>query len=324
MKECIITDNPEVTILLATYNPNREWLIKQLKSLNSQDYPNIKLIALDDCSPDFKLEELIEFLTKHITAFPFKALRNEKNLGSTKTFEKLTMLADTPLIAYCDQDDIWEPFKISESVRDITAKKSILSCCDVSVIDGNDNQTAESVTELWKRQKYYEGENLADKLLFRNFVIGCTVVMDTKTAQAAAPFPKNMVHDHWLALFSALNGKISVCDKKLMKYRIHGENQTGTLSKINSKNDYYNKRIIPFLKNMKEIFERLPSFEAAKTAYLWAESRERYYSRDFSQIKILLKYKNLNRSVTAFEILMKFMPSFVFRFIIKKIQSGEI
>lgn len=324
MKECTITDNPDVTILLATYNPNSEWLIKQLESLNSQDYPNIKLIALDDCSPDFKSEELIELLTKHITAFSFKALRNEKNLGSTKTFEKLTMLADTPFIAYCDQDDIWEPFKISESVKDIKTKKSILSCCDVSVIDGNDNQTAESVTELWKRQKYYEGENLADKLLFRNFVIGCTVVMDTKTAQAAVPFPENMVHDHWLALFSALNGKISVCDKKLMKYRIHGENQTGTLSKITSKKDYYNKRIIPFLRNMKEISERIPSFKSAKTAYLWAKARQKYFNGDFSQIKTLFRYRNLNKSVTAFEILMKFMPDFVFGFIIKKIQSGEI
>ena len=324
MKECTITDNPEVTILLATYNPNRKWLIKQLESLNLQDYSNIKMIALDDCSSDFKLEELVEILTKYITAFPFKALRNEKNLGSTKTFEKLTMLADTKLIAYCDQDDIWEPFKISESVNDIKAKKSILSCCDVSVIDGNDNQTAESVTELWKRQKYYEGENLADKLLFKNFVIGCTVVMDTKTAQAAAPFPSNMVHDHWLAIFSAINGKISVCDKRLMKYRIHGENQTGTLSKINSKKEYYNKRIIPFLKNMKEISERLPSFKTAKTAFLWAKAREKYFNGDFSQIKNLLKYRNLNKAVTAFELLLKFMPGFIFKFIIKKIQSGKI
>lgn len=35
-------------------------------------------------------------------------IQNKKNIGSNKTFELLTSIADGDYIAYCDQDDIWE------------------------------------------------------------------------------------------------------------------------------------------------------------------------------------------------------------------------
>lgn len=324
MKECTQTDKPLVTILLATYNPNLNWLIKQLESLNNQDYPSLNLIVLDDCSPDFDFNDLQKLVKENITAFPYKIFRNEKNLGSTKTFEKIVLLAESPYISFCDQDDIWKPIKISESINDIMTKGSLLSCCDVSVIDGEDNLKAESVTELWKRQTYFEGENLAEKLLFRNFVIGCTVVMDAKTAKEAVPFVETMVHDHWLAIFTALRGKISVCDKKLMQYRIHGENQTGTLAKINSKKEYYEKRIIPFYKMTEEISKREPNFETAKKAFLWAKARKDYFNGNKSERKNVLNGKKFNKSVALFEVSMKIIPEPIFKLILKQIQKGRI
>ena len=42
-------NNKQVDILLAVYNPNEEYLIKQLISLNNQTYPNLKLYIFDDC-----------------------------------------------------------------------------------------------------------------------------------------------------------------------------------------------------------------------------------------------------------------------------------
>ena len=42
-------NNKQVDILLSVYNPNEEYLIKQLISLNNQTYPNLKLYIFDDC-----------------------------------------------------------------------------------------------------------------------------------------------------------------------------------------------------------------------------------------------------------------------------------
>ncbi len=44
------TDKPLVSILLAVYKPNTQWLIDQLISLNNQTYNNIELLAYDDCA----------------------------------------------------------------------------------------------------------------------------------------------------------------------------------------------------------------------------------------------------------------------------------
>ena len=38
-----------VDILLSVYDPNIDYLIKQLKSLNNQTYDNLKLYVFDDC-----------------------------------------------------------------------------------------------------------------------------------------------------------------------------------------------------------------------------------------------------------------------------------
>ena len=42
-------NNKQVDILLSVYNPNEDYLIKQLISINNQTYPNLKLIIFDDC-----------------------------------------------------------------------------------------------------------------------------------------------------------------------------------------------------------------------------------------------------------------------------------
>ena len=41
-KSLIGTDKPLVSILLAVYKPNEEWLVEQLISLNEQTYDNIE------------------------------------------------------------------------------------------------------------------------------------------------------------------------------------------------------------------------------------------------------------------------------------------
>ena len=38
----------KVQILLSVYKPNKEYLIKQLISLNDQDYQNLELLIFDD------------------------------------------------------------------------------------------------------------------------------------------------------------------------------------------------------------------------------------------------------------------------------------
>ena len=50
----------EVDILMATYNTKIEYLKKQIESILNQTYKEINLLISDDCSPNKKVEKIIE------------------------------------------------------------------------------------------------------------------------------------------------------------------------------------------------------------------------------------------------------------------------
>ena len=122
------TDKPLISILMAVYEPNIKWLREQLVSLNEQTYPNLRLYIRDDCSPTVSFEEIQSCVQDCISAFPVILQRNEKNLGSNLTFERLTQEADGKYFAYCDQDDIWLPEKLEILEKEISNDRALLAC----------------------------------------------------------------------------------------------------------------------------------------------------------------------------------------------------
>jgi glycosyltransferase involved in cell wall biosynthesis len=172
MRECTATDKPLVTIVMAVCNPRMDWFKEQLVSLNNQSYENLELLAIDDCSSEISFDEISETIKACITNIPYKLSRNSENLGSTKTFEKLTALAGGDYIAYCDQDDIWYSDKIETLLGCFINENVNLAFSDVQIIDESGIITADSITEFRTRHKLYEGRGLSGKLIIQNFVNG--------------------------------------------------------------------------------------------------------------------------------------------------------
>jgi len=323
MDEQILKKTPLVNIVMATFNPRMDWLEEQLQSLNEQTYKNIILSIRDDCSDKVSLEEIKTCVKENITNFPYSVQQNTENLGSNKTFEKLTEQAEGEYIAYCDQDDIWLPEKIEKLVNFIEETKSRLVCSDVYVIDSDGRIKADSITKVRKRHVFKEGKNLDSNLLFKNFVIGCTMLMPTAIAKEAVPFIDDMVHDHYLALFAATEGSISVHQEKLIKYRIHESNQTNALSKVSNKDTYYQMRIAPYLRRMKQLRQRF-DIENLDKAYEWAKAREAYYQKKKGSGRAVWQLKQCDKSTTIFELVMLKMPSFIFKRTLVWIQKGKL
>lgn len=323
MRECIQTDNPLISVVMAVYNPNMQWLREQLKSINSQTYRPLELIICDDCSTTVTVDDIRRMAEDCVTSIRFVVEKNESNIKSNKTFERLTKEAKGDYIAYCDQDDIWKPNKI-EVLYDIAQNTgAILVCSDVCIIDENGNETAKSITKVRKRHKMLSGENLTDCLLYRNFVMGCTSLIKSETAKSAIPFPENMVHDHWLALFASVKGRIEYCKEPLINYRIHGNNQTLVLSGVNTKDDYYKIRIQKFCDRVSEINNRL-NLESGKRAAEWANARINYFNKEKNAFSELWKLRKADISTSLFEIIMLRMPDFLFKMCIAAIKKGIV
>ncbi len=316
-------NEPTIAILLAVYEPKEDWLFELLDSLNAQTYPSLHLYVRDDASPTYPPERLQQVLEQHITHFPFTLNRNEQNLGSNRTFEALVRDCCEPYIAFCDQDDVWLPEKLSNTYALLTQSplSPTLVCTNVSVMDGEGKETAARMEDHRKRHIFLRGKGLAKELIYRNFVMGCTVLMERERAVAYLPFPQGIVHDHYLAYRAALDGALDYLPTPQMRYRVYGGNQTGVMTKVRDKESYRRERIDVFL-NRVNSFAHDAAFPALEQAHLWGEARLANYNREKHAMRRLWRMRDCGRSVTLFELIALRLPLPLFRFAVKMIQKG--
>lgn len=316
MSECTAIGKPLISIVMAVYEPNMQWLREQLLSLNAQEYPSLELHILDDCSPTVPFTEIQSCVQDCICAFPYTLSRNQSNLGSNRTFEALTNLAQGKFIAYCDQDDIWLPEKLQKLELCFTDSQVQLACSDMLVIDGAGRQLARSITEVRPRHRFQSGSGLAEGLLFSNFVTGCTMLVRRDTALSAIPFCPYMVHDHYLALIASATGKICSVSEPLIQYRIHGSNQTGMLAGVSDRASYLKIRVeTPLLKFqwLKDKFSKdAPLQKTIEQGLCWTDARLQHLSGQRGQIAVIWKYRRFGPLAALFEIMCARLPEQVF------------
>lgn len=317
---------PLVSILMAVYRPNEEWLIEQLKSLNNQDYDNIELIIWDDCPDSPTPERLFE---QYITNFQYTLIRGIWNLGSNGAFEELTKRANGDYICYCDQDDIWNVNKVRVMLEKIVSTDAALVCCDQFIIDEYGTKTADSIVEIRKRHTWRTGEGLAKYLIADNFVTGCALIMPTEIARKAIPFEPLLVHDQWLAIVAALHGCIEVIREPLIGYRQHSNNQTGILTGVEDKATYYQWRIEYFLNRAQVLKKRLDGIEEVREATeqyeAWMLARQRFFRKHtWKDYRILRAGRAYGRQSVLLETVMPLIPNWIFRRIIGMAKKGII
>lgn len=316
MSGCTETGKPRIAILMAVYEPRMDWLREQLLSLDAQTYPNLMLYIRDDCSPTVPYEEIQSCVQDCIRSFPYEIRRNEKNLGSNGTFERLTQEAEGDYFAYCDQDDVWLPKKLRILEKTITESGARLVCSDMYIINENGDQMADSITKVRRHHVFLSGEGLAPKLLISNFVTGCTMLVSSKTAKESIPFCPYMVHDQYLALCAAEKGRIVSLPGQLIRYRIHESNQTLAMAGVSDKQDYFHIRIETLLKRLNWLEARFAHNEALEKeiaeALLWTTARMDNF-RGNAQAKLTIwKNRRFSPLTSLFEILLAGAPNAIF------------
>lgn len=208
---------PLISIVITTYN-GEKFLKQQLDSLVAQDYPQIEIIAVDDCSTDQTFKVLQDYATK----YPFfKAYLNEKNLGLNKNFEKGLLLAQGEYIAISDQDDIWKKEKISTLIQEIGNYTMVYH--DSELIDSNGSALNKKLSEI---------NQLGDFNTCLNFTIatrvpGHTMLFRKELVAKCIPFPKPILYDHWMAFVASCDTAIKFVPQALVSYRQHANNTFG-------------------------------------------------------------------------------------------------
>lgn len=90
-----------VSVIMSNYNTPEEFLRHAIESILNQTYQNFEFIIIDDCSSDNSLTIIETYTDPRI-----KIIRNDKNLGITKSLNKGLDIAEGEFVARMDADDI--------------------------------------------------------------------------------------------------------------------------------------------------------------------------------------------------------------------------
>lgn len=102
----------KVSVIIPFYSKEYVDLDQTIKSVLEQDYKNIELIIVDDCSP----VTADSCITKYKNIKKIKIFRNIKNVGGGISRNIGVSNANGELVAFLDHDDRWYPYKISKQV----------------------------------------------------------------------------------------------------------------------------------------------------------------------------------------------------------------
>ncbi len=224
----------KISVALCSYNGER-YIREQLNSIAAQTRLPDELVICDDRSTDATTKIISEFSDS--APFPVRVYLNEKNLGSTKNFERAIGLCEGDIIALSDQDDVWLPVKLRVIEERLASAEIGLVFSDATAVD---EQLRPLGFTLWqklgldeKRQEQIRSGRALDILLPGWTVTGATMAFRAQYRSIAFEIPSNipMIHDGWIALTVASVSGIDVIAEPLIKYRQHPGQQIGAPQK---------------------------------------------------------------------------------------------
>jgi len=214
---------------MCTFNGAR-FLNAQLESIAAQDKPPDELVVCDDGSSD-GCGDIVKTFARKIN-FPVRFVENEKNLGSTRNFEKAISLCQCAIVALADQDDVWYKHKLARLEKAFVDSSAIVAAfSDADLIDDSSRllnlRLWDSFSfDLAKQRQFAKGDALA-VLIKHPVVTGATMAFRREFFDRVSPIPANQVHDRWISFLLAASGRIESISERLMQYRRHERQQVG-------------------------------------------------------------------------------------------------
>lgn len=156
---------PLVSVVIATYNMG-QYLQQAIDSILQQTWSNLEVIVVDDGSTDNTPEVMQIYTQEQRLVY----IRNS-NQGQPKAKNCGIKRARGEFIAFCDADDLWEPFKLAVQMPFFSNPAVGIVYSEVSNIDEHNNRYSREPNET-----RYTGK-VTNQLLIENFVPFGTAVI---------------------------------------------------------------------------------------------------------------------------------------------------
>lgn len=277
----------KISVALCTYN-GAAFIEAQLASILDQDRPPDEVVVSDDgstdCTPELVKAQHERFEARGVS---LRFQLHSTPLGVVRNFESAIQATTGDIVFLSDQDDIWRPSRVSESMNEFTRRPGLSALfADARLVDV-DAAPLGSTLFHWLQVTSADRASINARhafpvLLRRNLATGATMAIRRSLLDDALPFPVDWVHDEWLAIIAASREAIGLLDQPLIDYRQHGGNQIGVRKptlrhRITTALAPRGLRVNKLVSRSHELSERLASLDGVAVEYLAAVRAKREF-----------------------------------------------
>jgi glycosyltransferase involved in cell wall biosynthesis len=223
------TNRPLVSVIMPTYQ-GAAFVGETIESVLAQTYEPIELVVVDDASTD----GTPDIVAAYTDRARIRLERGSERVGPTRRRNEALALAQGPLIAWLDQDDLWLPEKTQREVEIMLERPEV-----GLVYTGYEAFDAETGETIPWRDRDSEAEG---NVLVPLFVRGCFVgsltalfrreVLDRRSLRLREK-DFSFGDDYYLWLALSLDWQVARIDEVLARYRRHAENESSRLAETN-------------------------------------------------------------------------------------------
>jgi glycosyltransferase involved in cell wall biosynthesis len=220
-----------VAILMSTYN-GEAYVAAQIRSILGQSWQRWKLYVRDDGSQDATLNIVQQFVEEY-PGRVYLVPSNGTHLGADRSFSYLLEYVRSNYFMFCDQDDVWLPRKIEQSMCCMQglegtygSQTPLLVHTDLRVVNADLKELGPSVWHYGHHNPVLSQQ--LNRLLVQNMIFGCSILANASLKEVATPTPARAVqYDWWLGLVAAVLGYVGYLLEPTALYRQHGRNLVG-------------------------------------------------------------------------------------------------
>ena len=216
-----------ISVIMSVYNDENN-VANAIQSILDQTFDDFEFLIIDDCSTDNTYEEI----TKFVNDSRVKLYVNEKNIGLTKSLNKLIEESNGKYIFRQDSDDISFKNRFDEQIKILETKD--IKICTARAIDLNNNKIIPGLS-AWIPKKI--------TMKFKNPYIHGTLAIEKLLLNSMGNYSEDFYYSQDFRLYLDLlqkNEKIYEIKKPL--YKLNTSNNISTINKDEQKH-YFKKAL---------------------------------------------------------------------------------